>query len=91
MEEQENEKVLDQDKDKKLAEIEATLEDIHKILKPSRWEMFVQGLWRAAGYLVGLGLTILIIGWILNIMGLIPFLKDFSESMREILNIARTK
>lgn len=77
--------------DKKLEEIEATLKDIHKLLKPSRWELFVQGLWRAVGYLVGLIVTIAIIGWFLNIIGLIPFFREFAESMKDILEIARTK
>ena len=76
---------------KKLEEIETTLKDIHKILKPSRWELFVQGLWRAVGYLVGLVATIAIVGWFLNIIGLIPFFKEFAENMKDILEIARTK
>lgn len=82
---------MEENRDQKLAEIESTLEDIHKILKPTRWQMFVQGLWRAVGYLVGLILAIAIIGWILNVIGLIPFLSEFSNNMKEILNLARTK
>ncbi len=82
---------MEDNRDQKLAEIESTLQDIQKILKPTRWQMFVQGLWRAVGYLVGLILAIAIIGWILNIIGLIPFFSDFSENMKEILRLARTK
>jgi hypothetical protein len=82
---------MEENRDQKLAEIESTLQNIQQILKPTRWQMFVQGLWRAVGYLVGLILAIAIIGWILNIIGLIPFFSDFSENMKEILRLARTK
>ena len=81
----------EQDKDQRLANIEVTLKNIYKVLKPTRWEMFVQGLWRAVGYLVGLMLTIVIIGWFLNMIGVIPFMSEFSENMKNVLNIARTK
>lgn len=76
---------------KKLEEIEVTLREIKDVLVLTRWELFVQGLWRAVGYLIGLIFAIAIIGWFLNIIGLIPFMNEFSESMKEILNIARTK
>ncbi|MEI6190895.1 MAG: hypothetical protein WCP24_00825 [bacterium] len=81
----------EQDKDQRLANIEVTLKNIYKVLKPTRWEMFVQGLWRAVGYLVGLMLAIVLIGWFLNMIGVIPFMSEFSENMKNVLNIARTK
>jgi hypothetical protein len=81
----------EQDKDQRLANIEVTLKNIYKVLKPTRWEMFVQGLWRAVGYLVGLMLAIVIIGWFLNMIGVIPFMSEFSENMKNVLNTARTK
>jgi hypothetical protein len=87
----ENEKEQEQDKDQRLANIEVTLKNIYKVLKPTRWEMFVQGLWRAVGYLVGLMLAIVIIGWFLNMIGVIPFMSEFSENMKNVLNTARTK
>jgi hypothetical protein len=80
-----------ENRDQKLAEIEITLKKIFKVLKPTRWEMFVQGLWRAVGYFVGLMLAIVLIGWLLNIIGVVPFMSEFSENMKNVLNIARTK
>jgi hypothetical protein len=82
---------MDEKHFEKLEAIENTLVEIRRILKPTRWQMFVQGLWRAVGYLVGLVLAIAIIGWFLNIIGLVPALSTFSQNMQEILNIARTK
>jgi len=76
---------------KKLAEIERTLKEIHKVIKPTRWQLFVQGFWRAIGYLIGLVLAVAIIGWLLNIIGLIPFMTEFSENLKDVLNIARSQ
>lgn len=79
------------EREHRLEQIEITLKDIHRILKPTRWEMFVQGLWRAVGYLFGLILAIAIVGWLLNVIGLIPFMTDFSNTMKGILDVAKTK
>lgn len=77
--------------EKKLVEIEKTLKDIQGILKPTRWRLFVEGLWRAVGYLIGLILAIVILSWLLNVIGLIPFMNEFSNNMKEVLGNARTK
>lgn len=80
---------MDEERNKKLEEIELVLKDIHSILKPSRWQAFVQGVWRAVGYLVGLILAIVIIGWLLNVLGFIPFLSDITDTLREILEAVK--
>jgi hypothetical protein len=82
---------MDEKHFEKLEAIENNLVEIRRILKPTRWQMFVQGMWRAVGYLIGLILAIAIIGWFLNIIGLVPAFSTFSQNMQEILNIARTK
>jgi hypothetical protein len=82
---------MEEDKNKKLEEIQETVNNIYKVLKPSRWQLFVQGLWRAMGYFTGLLLAIAVVGWILNILGFIPFMSDFSNKMQEILYIAKNK
>jgi len=82
---------MQEEQNKRLAEIEDTLKDIHRILKPTGWEMFVQGMLRAVGYILGLMLAIIIIGWFLNMIGVIPFMSDIAQSMKEVLNIAKTR
>ncbi len=69
----------------KLDQINQKLESMDRALNPTRWRMFVQGLWRAAGYIIGILIAALILGWILNIIGLIPFLKDFSIEAKNVL------
>lgn len=82
---------MDEERNKKIDEIEATLKDIKNILIRTRWEMFVEGLWKAVGYFIGLTLAIIIAGWVLNMIGVIPFMSEFSENMKGILNVARSK
>ena len=53
--------------------------------------MFTQGIWRGLGYLIGLMIAIVFIGWFLNVIGVIPFLSQFSENMKDVLNVARSK
>jgi len=82
---------MDEERNKKIDEIETTLKDIKNILIRTRWEMFVEGLWKAVGYFIGLTLAIIIAGWVLNMIGVIPFMSEFSENMKEVLNVAKGK
>jgi hypothetical protein len=82
---------MEEDKNKKLNEIQVTLDNIYKVLKPTRYQMFIQGFWRAVGYLVGLMLAIVVIGWILNLLGFVPFLGNISDTLKEILNAVKTR
>lgn len=82
---------MEEEKNKKLDEIQLTLNNIYKVLKPTRYQMFVQGLWRAVGYLVGLILAIVVVGWLLNLLGFIPFLSNISENLKDILEAVKTR
>ena len=73
-----------------LDQINQKLESMDQALNPTRRKMFVQGLWRAIGYIIGIVIAALILGWVLNMIGLIPFLKDFSTEARSVLeNVKR--
>jgi len=78
--------MIDQELNNKMVEMEASLKVIEKSLKPSVGRMILEGMVRGVGYLFGLIIAIAIIGWILNVMGVIPFLNTFSQDMKEILN-----
>ncbi len=45
-----------------LDQINQKLESMDRALNPSRWRMFVQGLWRAVGYIIGIVIAALILG-----------------------------
>ena len=82
---------MEQQLNSKLEEMQKSLHNIEKSLNPSRWNMLVQGLWRGVGYLIGLVIAVALLGWMLNAIGVIPFLNTFSQDMKEILNNARIK
>ncbi len=82
---------MDEERNKKIDKIEEILKNIYKILRPTRWRMFIEGLWRAIGYFTGLMLAIIILGWFLNMIGVIPFMSEFSENMKEVLNVVKNK
>ncbi len=72
-----------------LDQINQKLESMDRALNPTRWQMFVQGLWRAVGYIIGIVIAALILGWVLNMIGLIPFLKDFSQEAKAVLETVK--
>ena len=82
---------MDEERNKKIDEIEVTLKDIKKILVRTRWQMFAEGIWKAMGYLIGLMLAMIVAGWFLNVIGVIPFMSEFSENMKELLNVAKNR
>jgi hypothetical protein len=77
---------MDQEIKTKLDAIHETLKNINESQHPSHWKLLKEGLWRGIGYLVGLIVAVALIGWLLNVIGVIPFLTQFSQDMKEILN-----
>ena len=78
--------MIDPELQTQLELIRKNLEEIRDNVKAvSRWKVFVQGIWRGVGYLIGLLVAIALVGWILNIIGVVPFLKDVANELRTIL------
>jgi hypothetical protein len=46
----------------------------------SLWPVFMRGVFNGAGYIVGAALVLTLIGWVLNIVGVIP---AFTQSVNE--------
>jgi hypothetical protein len=69
----------------KLEVLSSKLDDINKNLKPTRWKLFVQGLWRAVGYLIGIIITVALLGWMLKLIGVIPLFQDIATKLGSIL------
>jgi hypothetical protein len=83
--------MIDPELKQELDSVRSTLEDIRESVAPTRWGLFVQGLWRAAGYVAGLVIAVVAIGWILTVLGVIPFFAEFSSELKEILDDMRSK
>jgi tetrahydromethanopterin S-methyltransferase subunit A len=84
--------MIDPELQTQLELIRKNLEDIkNNVSRPSRWKVFVQGIWHGVGYLIGLILAIALVGWILNLIGVIPFLKNIANELNMILDNFRTR
>jgi hypothetical protein len=76
---------------KSLQEINNNLIEIKKRSKPGIWRSFFSGIFSALGYIAGLTIVIVILGWFLNKVGLLSAFKqqlaDFSSLINEAKNI----
>jgi hypothetical protein len=70
--------------DKQLSEINQNLANINKKMG-NYWYSFARGLLTGLGSVVGAGLAIILIGWFLNVIGVIPALKNSAEQWRNAL------
>jgi hypothetical protein len=77
--------MLDPDLQKHLENIEAELSLLRKEQSKMTPPHFLKGIFYGAGYIVGAVLIIIIIGWILNIIGVIPAFNDQVELFRKAL------
>ncbi len=72
----------DQLKDKKLDELNANLAGINNKLG-NYWFAFGKGLLSGLGSVLGAGIAIILIGWFLNVIGVIPALSNTATQWRE--------
>ena len=79
--------MIDPELEKHLAEINNNLVQIKKKTKTGIWRSFFNGIFSALGYLVGLTIVVVVVGWFLNKVGLLPAFKkqlaDFSDFISE--------
>jgi hypothetical protein len=69
-------------KDKKLDELNQNLAGINSKLG-NLWFAFGKGLLTGLGSVLGAGIAIILIGWFLNVIGVIPALSNTAEQWRE--------
>ncbi len=74
--------MLDQIRDKRLDELNQSLAGINKKLG-SMWFAFGKGLLYGLGSVLGAGIAIILIGWFLNVIGVIPALSKSADQWRE--------
>jgi hypothetical protein len=71
--------MIDPELKKHLHDIEHEVVVLRKAMT-SLWLVFMRGLVNGAGYVVGAAIILTIIGWILNVVGVIP---EFAQSVNE--------
>ncbi len=50
----------------------------------SLWRAFVRGMLQGIGSIVGIALAILVIGWILNVLGIIPGIREQAQEWQSL-------
>lgn len=73
---------------KKLDEINKNIIAVEKAVHVRLWKSFLDGAVRGVGYLFGVVLALALIGWILNIVGVIPAFKEQVDSWRDLIDKA---
>ncbi len=73
----------------KLTEISNELEEIKHKVAPSRWRVLRNGLYQGAGVVLGGALAVVLIGWLLSFLGVIPGFHDTAEYLQDIVNSRR--
>lgn len=74
--------MLDQLKDKRLEELNTNLEGINRKMGNYK-AAFGRGVLSGFGYILGAGLAVILIGWFLTVIGVVPALKNTSDEWRE--------
>ncbi len=79
--------MIDPDLQKQLELINSNLVDIKTKKGSGVWRSFFNGMFAALGYVAGLALVVVILGWYLNKSGLLPQfqqqIKDFQVFMSQ--------
>jgi ABC-type transport system involved in cytochrome c biogenesis permease subunit len=82
--------MLDNLKDKKIEELNANLGKLTRQMG-SYWLALGKGLLYGFGTVLGAGVAIILIGWFLNIIGVIPALKSSADSWRSAFQQTQEK
>lgn len=75
--------MLDNLRDKKLEELNENLAGINRRMG-NLWFAFGKGLLTGLGSVLGAGLAVILIGWFLNVIGVIPALQSTAEDWRSV-------
>lgn len=76
--------MLDQLKDKRLDDLNRNLEGINRKMGSYR-SAFGKGVLYGLGSIIGAGMAIILIGWFLNVIGVIPALKTTADQWRSAI------
>jgi len=80
----------EQDLGKNVAELNENVARIDRRLGGSFMALW-RGILAGFGYIIGASIAILIIGWVLNAVGVIPSLKTQVDSLKQIVQEAQQR
>src|SRR4051812_31542371 len=81
--------MIDPDLKVQLEQINQNLVAIEKKKGAGIWRSFFNGMFNALGYMVGLAIVVVIVGWILQKTGILKGVSDQVKSFMEIMNSAK--
>ena len=81
--------MIDPELDKNLKEINNHLIEIKKRSKSGLWRAFFNGIFSALGYVVGIAIVVVILGWVLQKTGLLPAFKEQEKNFSELVDSAK--
>ena len=82
--------MIDPDLKKHLEDIDDGVANVaHRI--GGNWTAIYRGILGGFGYVIGAFIAILLIGWILNVVGVIPYFKSQVDQWRSALQVGQTK
>ncbi len=74
--------MTEEDFQKEIAEIKDYLKIIGKNTKQPVWHSFFKGMLSGLGSVIGIVLAVAAVGWILNVMGIIPGFKNQAVELK---------
>lgn len=80
--------MIDPDLQKQLVEINTNLIEIKKSSKSGIWRAFFNGMFGALGYVVGILIIVVILGWTLEKVGL---LKPLQDQLKNVANLIQNE
>ncbi len=72
--------------DKEAVEIKGELQKISRNTRNPVWRSFLTGIFHGLGSVIGAAIGLLIIGWILNSIGVIPAFKGEVTKLNQVLD-----
>jgi hypothetical protein len=80
--------MIDPELNSHLVAIQADLDRLAK--KERHWTQFVGGGFYGLGYITGALVLVLIIGWVLNVIGVIPAFSSYANDIKNALDSIHT-
>jgi hypothetical protein len=81
--------MIDPDLEKQLIEINTNLNQIKKHTKVGIWRSFFNGMFGALGYIAGVALVVVILGWFLQKTGLLEPFKEQVKNFSGLIQAAQ--
>lgn len=81
--------MIDPELQRQLENINTHLGEIKGKKSPGIFRAFFNGVFSALGYVVGLAMVIVVLGWVLNKLGLLPAFKEQVKQFQSLMGSAQ--